>query len=93
MRAHVRITGRVQGVGFRIATADEATARGVSGWVRNRAGGEVEAVFEGPRDSIQVLVDWCRQGPAGASVRNVHADWSEPPEGLEGFQILLTERR
>lgn len=93
VRAHVRITGRVHGVGFRVAIADEAEARGVSGWVRNLAGGVVEAVFEGPSDAVQTLVAWCRQGPAGAIVRDFQAEWSQPPAGLAGFQILPTERR
>jgi acylphosphatase len=85
-RAHVRVTGRVQGVGFRYSTRSRAESLGVSGWVRNRLDGDVEAVFEGPRERVELLVRWCRQGPSGAYVDEIHVEWLEP-EGEEGFAI------
>src|SRR5689334_21855407 len=68
-RAHVKLKGRVQGVGFRFATADQARALGLNGWVRNLASGGVEAVFEGPRSRVVDMVRWCEDGPPGAYVR------------------------
>ncbi len=89
-RAHVRISGSVQGVGFRFATRAEANDLGLNGWVRNLDTGEVEAVFEGPREALEQMVDWCREGPPGSWVRHVGVDWDEPPEGLVAFEIRRT---
>jgi acylphosphatase len=89
-RAHVRITGRVQGVGFRFAVAREARARGVTGWVRNLETGQVEAVFEGAPEAVSSLVAWCRAGPPGAWVRDVACITDEPPEGFAVFEIRVT---
>ena len=89
-RVHVRLDGRVQGVGFRFATADEARRLGLAGWVRNVDSGEVEAVFEGPRAGVEEMVRWCRAGPPGAFVRDVKASWDEPLEGLTRFEIRRT---
>jgi acylphosphatase len=89
-RAHVRLAGRVQGVGFRYWTADEAHKRGVRGWVRNLDSGNVEAVFEGQRASVEAMVRWCRAGPPGAYVREVKVSWDEPPEDLPQFEIRRT---
>lgn len=87
VRAYVTVSGRVQGVSFRVATRERARSRGVAGWVRNCGGGTVEAVFEGPEDSVGSLVDWCRRGPPGAEVDSVDVRW-EPVEGERGFTIL-----
>jgi acylphosphatase len=82
----VVVRGRVQGVSFRVATRERACSRGISGWVRNRADGAVEAVFEGPEESVRSLVEWCRRGPAGAVVESVEVDW-EALCGEQGFAI------
>ncbi len=71
-RVRVVISGRVQGVWFRGWTVDEATARGLSGWVRNRRDGTVEAVFEGAPEAVDAMVEACRTGPPAARV--VHVD-------------------
>jgi len=76
----------VQGVSFRVLTRDRARARGVSGWIRNRPDGAVEAVFEGPEEAVGSLVDWCRRGPEGAAVESVDVGW-ETPQGEQGFAI------
>jgi acylphosphatase len=89
-RAHVRLKGRVQGVGFRYATADQARRLGLHGWVRNIDSGEVEAVFEGPRSRVVDMVTWCEDGPPGAYVRDVRVSWDEPPEQLPSFEIRPT---
>ena len=90
VRAHVRILGHVQGVGFRYSTADEARRRRLAGWVRNLESGTVEAVFEGPRPTVEDMVRWCQRGPAGAWVRDVKVDWDEPLEHLGSFEIRRT---
>jgi len=85
-RRHVRIYGFVQGVGFRFAVERAASSRQVSGWVRNRGDGAVEAVFEGEPDEVEALVAFCRQGPRGADVERVDVR-SESPESLSGFHV------
>lgn len=83
---HVIVRGRVQGVGFRYDTAVRARSLGLGGSVRNRSDGTVEAVFEGPRDRIDSMLDWCRRGPAGARVDAVEAE-HEPPTGESEFRL------
>jgi acylphosphatase len=83
-RARVVVSGRVQGVGFRVATVQRARARGVAGYVRNRDDGTVEAVFEGEPDAVDALVAWCSRGPTGARVDNVVVEL-ETPTGAPGF--------
>ena len=85
-RRHVVVYGFVQGVGFRFGVERAANARGVSGWVRNRPDGAVEAVFEGEPDDVEALVAFCRQGPRGAAVERVDVE-KELPEGLSGFHV------
>ncbi len=89
-RAHVKISGHVQGVGFRFAVVEAARRQRVAGWVRNLDTGQVEAVFEGPRPNVEALVEWCRDGPPGAWVRDVWTGWDEPPEGLHTFEVRPT---
>jgi acylphosphatase len=89
-RVHVRIEGRVQGVGFRWTAAEEARRRQLTGWVRNLDSGSVEAVFEGPRAAIEDMLRWCSDGPPGAYVRDVHAAWDEPSEHFVSFEIRRT---
>ena len=67
----VRIYGRVQGVWFRGWTVREASGRGLSGWVRNRADGSVEAVFAGPEAGVQDMIAACRRGPSAARVNRI----------------------
>jgi acylphosphatase len=70
---HVSIRGRVQGVGYRAWTADEARRRGLEGWVRNRRDGSVEAVFCGAEGAIADMLTACRRGPSSARVDAVDA--------------------
>ncbi len=86
---HLSITGRVQGVGFRDWVAAEAHTRGLSGWVRNRRDGSVEAVFVGDAEPLRAMVTACRKGPPMAGVDNVVTDQAaEAP--APGFQVLPT---
>lgn len=86
VRRRVRVTGRVQGVGFRESCRREAQRLGVAGTVRNRGDGSVEAEFEGTAAAVDQLVAWCRRGPRFAHVRDV-AVTSEPPTDAVGFTI------
>ena len=65
------ISGQVQGVGFRYALADEARARNLRGWVRNRRDGSVEAVVAGPDADVEAIIAWARHGPPAAQVTRV----------------------
>ena len=82
-RAHLCISGRVQGVCFRLETRRSAQALGVTGWVRNRSDGSVEAVCEGDDADVQSLIEWCRRGPRLAQVDEVAVKW-EPFSGEYG---------
>jgi len=86
IRAHVTVSGFVQGVSFRVAMRDRARSRGVAGWVRNRSDGAVEAVFEGPEEAVHSLVEWCRRGPSGAEVESVDVAWGKT-QGEQGFAV------
>lgn len=85
-RTRVRVSGRVQGVGFRYATQLRARSLGVSGWVRNLPDGGVEAVFEGEPQHVDSMVEWCRHGPAGASVDRIETR-EEQPDGETMFTV------
>jgi len=85
-RAHVRVSGRVQGVFFRAECARRAREAGLAGWVRNRDDGDVEAAFEGTPEAVETLVTWCREGPAPARVDRVEVT-EERPQGEEGFRV------
>jgi acylphosphatase len=86
IRKRVVVYGRVQGVFFRDTVRRLAAREGVSGWVRNRPDGAVEAVFEGGPDSVERLVRFCREGPRGAQVERVEA-FDEEPDGIRGFVV------
>lgn len=86
VRKRVVVRGRVQGVWFRQSTQTQALALGLTGWVRNREDGSVEAVFEGSAWDVDEMIEWCRQGPPRASVEDILIA-EEEPEGLIGFRI------
>jgi acylphosphatase len=87
---HLVVVGRVQGVAFRARAAAEAHRLGVTGWVRNRMDGSVEAKAEGAPESVKAFVAWCRHGPPLAEVTELQVT-EVPPTGLDrGFQIGTT---
>lgn len=86
-RAHIFVSGRVQGVCYRAFTKENAAAIGLNGWVRNTDDGSVEAVFEGSKNEIERMISICRQGPAASLVRDIDVQWEGAAEGLKGFQI------
>jgi len=82
------IRGRVQGVGFRYALADEARARRLSGWVRNRRDGTVEALVIGSESDVEAMIAWARRGPPGARVTDLAVE--QASETATGFEIAAT---
>jgi acylphosphatase len=86
VRAHVFVSGRVQGVGYRANTRETARRHGVDGWVRNLDDGRVEAVFEGPRSAVESMVEWCGTGSPAAAVEGVEVEYAEP-QGASGFRV------
>lgn len=87
---HVTIEGRVQGVGFRAWVEREAKAKGLGGWVRNRADGSVEAVFAGDDRLVRAMVEACHRGPIAASVKAVKTS-IHPEQDWTGFAVWATE--
>lgn len=86
VRAHVIISGHVQGVGYRAATEHLALQFDLTGWVRNLTNGQVEAVFEGENVQVEKMIDWCRQGPTYAQVTDLQVTWQSPQQEQD-FQI------
>lgn len=84
---HVYVTGRVQGVSFRAWTREQAEARGLSGWVRNRPDGSVEAVIAGADEMVEALIAAFHQGPAAAKVTDVSVSETNAPT-KPGFHII-----
>lgn len=86
-RVSARITGRVQGVGFRNFTRTRAHRLGVTGWVRNERDGSVRLEAEGPRETLESLIDAVHQGPRMARVENVEVDWSDATDEFDTFRV------
>jgi acylphosphatase len=87
VRAHVLIKGRVQGVFFRAETRSQAYSLGITGWVRNRWDGNVEAVFEGEDQKVQKMIGWCYKGPPFAVVEDVEVKWEEYKGEFTSFSV------
>ena len=86
IRRRAVVRGNVQGVFFRDSTQEEAEKHGVNGWVSNQSDGSVEAVLEGPREAVEQVLRWLREGPSRADVENVDVE-EEEPEGLSSFEV------
>lgn len=85
---HLVITGRVQGVGFRASMAREAQRLGVTGWVRNRSDGSVEAMIAGTPEQVAAMMNWARRGPAAARVDHVAIELGSGE--FSGFELRPT---
>lgn len=83
----VRISGRVQGVSFRVWTLREARRLGLNGWVRNESDGSVNALISGSEEAVASMLEAFWQGPLGADVRSVVPEPADPPDGAAGFNI------
>ncbi|MEW5804652.1 MAG: acylphosphatase [bacterium] len=87
VRAHLFVSGMVQGVFFRSSTQSEANRLGVQGWVRNLGDGRVEVVAEGEKADVEKLVAWCHHGPVGARVIKVESRWEGYTGEYSSFSI------
>lgn len=87
---HLRITGQVQGVGFRESMREVAQALQVNGWVRNRVDGSVEAMVQGFQEDVERLLEWSHNGPPGASVRFVEVHVALIEEDFTTFERRAT---
>ena len=88
VRAHVFVSGRVQGVFFRSETRREARRYNVTGWVRNLPDGRVEAVFEGEKENVERLVEFCRQGPSSAKVTQTEVIYESYTGEFRDFKLF-----
>ena len=86
-RAHIFVSGRVQGVFYRDNTRRWASSKGLKGWVRNLPDGRVEALVEGDEDSIETLIRQMRDGPPMARIDNIEVEWEEFKEEFSDFRI------
>lgn len=87
-RVHVIISGKVQGVWYRASTKQKADELGIFGWVRNMADGNVEAVFEGEKESLDEMIAWCWIGPGRAQVSDIKMVPLKSDEVFSGFVVL-----
>lgn len=86
-RVHARVRGRVQGVAYRASTRHEAQRLGLAGWVRNMPDGSVELEAQGPTDTVDALLAWCRKGPSLAQVTSVDVTDLPIDPGATPFDI------
>ena len=87
VRAHVFISGRVQGVFFRAYTQEAARARNIRGWVMNTRDRRVEAVLEGEKEQVEDMIKWCHQGSPMSQVSGVEVDWQEYTGEFGDFSV------
>jgi acylphosphatase len=87
VRARVVISGRVQGVFFRLETKRAAEKYGVLGWVKNQRDGTVAALFEGSKKNVDSILEWCKQGPPLAKVQSVDVEWGDYKSEFNGFEV------
>ena len=87
-RAHIFVSGRVQGVFFRRNIKNKAEKLGLTGWVKNLADGRVEAVFEGDKDKIEEIIKWTEGGSFLAKVENLEVVWENYENDFQNFKII-----
>lgn len=87
---HLHISGHVQGVGYRASLEHQARSLQLSGWVRNRRDGRVEAMVQGPGPAVDTLVQWCHRGPAAARVDSVQARPQPVDPALRALHCMAT---
>ncbi|MFX0162680.1 MAG: acylphosphatase [Candidatus Hodarchaeota archaeon] len=90
-RAHVIVSGLVQGVFFRANTRDRAKKLGVKGWVKNRSDGKVEALFEGEEEAVKAMIEFCKKGPPSAIVEKVEVKWEKYGGEYKDFSIKYSD--
>ena len=88
VRAHIYVSGRVQGVYYRKNARRSALSLGLTGWVRNLPDRRVEAVAEGERNCVEDFLGWCREGPSMAIVRDMEVSWEAATGEFETFRVV-----
>ena len=88
IRAHIYVSGRVQGVFFRSLIRREALRLGITGWVRNLDDGRVEALFEGDSKQVDEIIKFCQKGPPSAIVKRVEVFWDDYIGNIDDFRII-----
>lgn len=86
-RTHLIISGRVQGVFYRSTTAQEARLWSVTGWIRNLHDGSVEAIFEGEKEAVEILIAFCWRGSTGSKVAEVRVEWQPYMGEYTAFEV------
>jgi len=86
-RAHIWISGQVQGVFFRDATRKRAEDLRITGWVRNLPDGRVEAIFEGEKEAVDKIIEWAKEGPDTARIEEVEVKWENYKDEFSSFQV------
>lgn len=89
-QAHIFVSGFVQGVGYRYFVKKNARRLGLTGWVRNKHNGQVEAVLQGGKEIIEKLIELCRKGPFLAEVKDLVIEWEIRTEEYQGFETRST---
>ena len=87
-QVQIKVSGKVQGVFYRLSTVEVARKLGITGTVRNLADGSVEIIARGEDESISKLINWCRQGPQKAVVNSVVVDESDLQPLFDGFKVI-----
>jgi len=87
IKAHILVSGIVQGVFFRAETQRKARQLGLTGWVKNLDDGRVEAVFEGEKNKVEQMIEWTKKGPPGAFVTHLELKWEKSQDELDSFEI------
>ncbi|UCH71736.1 MAG: acylphosphatase [Thermoplasmatales archaeon] len=88
LNVHVIISGKVQGVWFRVSTKQKAEQLGINGWVKNTHEGDVEAILQGEEEPVKEMIEWCRHGPALAKVKKVKIKNKTQTRIFDGFHII-----
>jgi acylphosphatase len=89
VRAHIWVSGIVQGVDFRYFTFQEAREKNVSGWIRNTVDGGIEAVFEGEKEDVEKMIDFCSKGPLGSHVEGIEVKKEKFKGEFGDFEIAF----
>ena len=87
-QARILISGRVQGVCFRMYAEEEAVGRGLTGWIRNLPSGQVETLLEGDKKAIEEMAQWCHKGPPAAKVTRVEVEWETYRGDFNDFRTV-----
>jgi acylphosphatase len=88
-KIHLIISGKVQGVFYRVNAKRKAEELGLKGWIKNTSDGKVEIVAEGNEDGLKEMIEWCYNGSSGAVVDEVEAKWMECEKKFDKFEIIV----